>query len=208
MTPRTARPAPARRPRAFSIVEMLLALAISGALLAASLSALDTSFKGYQRTTDSASTHVVARIVMHRVMSMIRTGSEFGPYPSDPIATPVITSNFIEFVSFQDDDSREVTRIEQRAVEGSTRQELWYVQVIEENGDVVETRERPLLRDLENIGFTLEYDVGPRLLRATVDLTVVANDDLSASALQTGQAAPPIRLVSSTSPRQLDRTQP
>ncbi len=64
-----------RRPSGFSLIEMLVALAISGLMLTAAMVALDSSFKGYKITTDSASTHVVSRLVMTRLSSMIRTGT-------------------------------------------------------------------------------------------------------------------------------------
>ncbi|HZW10885.1 MAG TPA: prepilin-type N-terminal cleavage/methylation domain-containing protein [Phycisphaerales bacterium] len=60
--------------RAFSVVELLVALTISSLLLTATLVALDASFKSYKVTTESASSHVVARMVMHRMTTMIRTG--------------------------------------------------------------------------------------------------------------------------------------
>jgi prepilin-type N-terminal cleavage/methylation domain-containing protein len=74
---------PIRRMRAFSLVEMLIALAISAALLAATLVALQTSFRAYQVTTDQASTHAVGRLVLHRMTAMIRSGQDFRPLPSD-----------------------------------------------------------------------------------------------------------------------------
>jgi len=62
-----------RRRRGFSLVEVLIALAITGTLLTASLAALDASFKSYKLTTEGASTNVVTRLVMQRLMAMIRT---------------------------------------------------------------------------------------------------------------------------------------
>ena len=59
--------------RGLSLLEMLIALAISAMLLTAALSALDVMFKGYKQTTESASTHVVSRIVMSR-----RAGTSWG----------------------------------------------------------------------------------------------------------------------------------
>ena len=67
------------RRRGFSMVELLLSLAIVSMVLTSSMVALDAAFKGYRATTDTASTHVVSRIVMHRIVAMIRTGKEFGP---------------------------------------------------------------------------------------------------------------------------------
>lgn len=200
-----------RSRRGFSLVEMLIALAISASLLAASLAALDAIFKSYKMTTDSASTHVVSRIVMHRVLTMIRGGREFGPYPVDvldPGQNPIV-SNFIEFVSFEDvaAGQRQITRIESRDVtydDGTTSTELWYILMDFENGTLVSTEERPLIRELSSATFTLEYDVGPRLRRAMVDLVIKPNDDLADSALAVDFIPPTIRMVASARPRQLD----
>jgi prepilin-type N-terminal cleavage/methylation domain-containing protein len=196
--------------RGFSLLEMLVALSITATLLTASLTALDTAFKSYKMTSDSASTHVVTRIVMHRVLSMIRTGKEFGPYPYDvldPSYNPV-TSDFIEFVSHEDTGTgqHQITRLEKRYVDdgnGTYNPELWLVLMEYSNGTLVSTEERPLLRNLLEVWFTLEYDVGPRLRRATVDLTVQP-DDLQDANIAAAFDSPSIRLVSSTSPRSLD----
>ena len=56
-----------RRIRGFSLVEMLIALSISAMLLAATLVALQASFRAYQTTTDQAATHAVGRMVVHRI---------------------------------------------------------------------------------------------------------------------------------------------
>ncbi|MFG0259725.1 MAG: type II secretion system protein J, partial [Phycisphaerales bacterium JB041] len=86
--------------RGFSVAELLMALMISSMLLTATLGALDGSFKAYKATTESASSHVIARMVMHRMTTMIRTGEDFGPYPINPILDPVLIPDppEIEFV--------------------------------------------------------------------------------------------------------------
>ena len=85
-----------RTRRGFNLVELLIALAITAALLSAVMVALRASFMSYQMTTEVASTHTISRLIMSRMLTMIRTGSEFGPYPDDPLAT-LITSDFMEF---------------------------------------------------------------------------------------------------------------
>lgn len=195
--------------RGFSLVEVLVALAITGTLLTATLAALDASFKSYKSTTEGASTNVITRMVMHRMMTMIRTGSEFGPYPVDvldPAQNP-IDSTFIEFVSFDDTATgrRQVIRVERRdpttAANGPF--ELWFIQVDFTNGVEVSREERPLLTGVQQVRFELEYDVGPRLRTATVDLTVRPNDFQDAR-MAGDLDTPSIRLVSSVSPRRLD----
>lgn len=208
MTTRGTRPRGAGR--GFSLVEMLMALAISSALLAATLVALDASFKSYKMTTESASTHVVSRIVMHRILTLIRTGQDFAPYPADVLdrdANPV-TDTAIEFLAEADVrlGSDVITRIERRPTEPDAPgpYELWYLRIDPqggEEGSPLVLEEYPLLRDLQEVLFTLEYDIGPRLVRATVDLTIEPNDyeEISTG----GTLEPPtIRLVASAAPRQ------
>lgn len=237
------RPSPSRRWRArgFSIAEMLMALTISATLLSAALVALDVMFKRYTAIADSASTHVVARTVMHRMLTMIRTGSEFGPFPDDVLdgdENPLNT-NMIEFLSRVDPVSgmREVTRLERRTsstmvTPGGERLELrgpntlWLVITREVDG-VATLDERPLLDGVVDAVFNLEYAPGPRLVRATIDLTIEprsseiatfdaqtgtwnvtsVDPDTGQRVVQTvargGNGPPTIRMIASTSPRGL-----
>jgi prepilin-type N-terminal cleavage/methylation domain-containing protein len=194
--------------RGFSIVEMLVALSISAMLLTAMLTALDTAWKSYKMTTESASTHIVSRIVVHRVLAMVRTGTEFGPYPADfldPAQNP-ITSTFMEFVSEEDRLAGHdyVTRIERRDAATAGEYELWYQRVDLSQNPPQVLIERPLLRNVKEATFILEYEPGPRLLRATMDLTVQPNDDEEMRTGISNFETPVIRLVASASPRQLD----
>ncbi|MFZ4572948.1 MAG: prepilin-type N-terminal cleavage/methylation domain-containing protein [Phycisphaerales bacterium] len=197
-----------RSKRAFSMVEMLVALTITATLLTATMAALDASYKSYQATTEGASTNVVARMVMHRVMSMIRTGTEFGPYPEDvldPGQNPVVGSA-IEFErSFNEETgARTIIRLERRTQEDPARGpfELWYIETVLADDEQSSRHEFPLLTGVRELVFTLEYGVGPRLHRATVDLTVSPNDFQEAS-FHAGMTAPAIRLVSTVQPRRL-----
>lgn len=194
--------------RAFSLIEMLIALSITATLLTATLTALDTSFRAYKVTTEGASTNVVARMMMARMMTMVRTGGEFGPFPVDVFdaASNPVLSNFIEFETFNDNaGNRQVVRIERReSVEAENGPfELWYVQTDIVNDAAGAIIERPMLTGIVDARFTLEYDVGPRLRRATVDLTVRPNDYQDAS-FSADLETPTIRLVSTVNPRRLD----
>ncbi|MEC9373263.1 MAG: prepilin-type N-terminal cleavage/methylation domain-containing protein [Planctomycetota bacterium] len=203
--PRSHNPRRDRR-AGFSLVEMLIALTISATLLTATLAALRSSFQHYKSTTESASTHVVSRIMMHRLLTMIRTGDEFGPYPDDPLdplQNPVTGAQFIEFVSQRDLDGgvNRVTRIEFRDGDEGESGEIWYV-LIEPGDPAVILEERPLLSGVRQAAFTLDFNRQTwRLDRATIDMTVEPNDsrDLTIG----GDATPEtIRLVASAVPRQ------
>jgi prepilin-type N-terminal cleavage/methylation domain-containing protein len=190
-------PTPRRRPRSvrrgFSLIELLVALAISAALLTATIVSLNACFIAYRSTTEEASTHTVSRLVMHRVLAMIRTGREFGPLPDDPLDI-VVTSDEISFrdhsdqlitISFDEDDRRLLM-----AVDGGVARELL--------GGV----DRTPTEDGAGVpAFTLEYEKGTHLYRVTMDLTV-RTDQAQAVGMDAGVMRP-IRLVASAMPRDM-----
>lgn len=192
--------------RGFSLIEMLVALTISATLLTATMVALDTSFKSYKVTSESVSTHVVGRLVMQRLTALIRTGENFGPFPVNPIIDPRIESTSIEFELIPDpfSNARQVWRIERVDAPGPTGPfELQATVEQYEGSTLVETSTRTLVRRVEDAMFTLEYDVGPRLTRATIDLTL-RPDDTQADSMVGELRAPFVRLVTSIAPRRLD----
>lgn len=187
----SSRRAGPRSRRGFNLLEVLIALAITATLLTATLAALDASFRAYQATTKEVSTQSIGRIVMHRMLTLLRTGTEFGPFPTDPRITR-IRSDFIEFrtqddevVTIRWDRSEELLTYQ---LEGQAPVELLdgVVGTTDENGVLIEP-------------FTLEYEQGRRLYRATIDLTVDPSDVIE---LQIeGDRANSIRLVGSAMPR-------
>ncbi len=206
---------------------MMIALAISATLLTAALTALDTMFKGYKQTTESASTHVVSRIVMTRLLSMIRTGTDFGPAPSNVLASAQnpLSADFFQFISRVDINGvpQEMVRVEFRfpgmdpllrswgAASGAPPVdpdnppptgpgELWYVRLDPSITPATILEEHPLLTGVRSAVFTMEFDIGPRLRRGTIDMTIEPNDsqDLTIGADSVAQT---IRLVASAAPR-------
>lgn len=193
--------------RGFNMVELLVALTISATLLAAALQAFDASWRGYKTVTEASSTHVVSRIVMHRLLAMIRTGSQFGPFPADVLDNTQnpISSTSIEFIADADRVAglNRVTRIERRTVAGTTNQfELWYVLLDNTTSPATVVTQRPLIGNVREATFVLEYEPGPRLRRATIDLSILPRDDVDVR-IGVGGDTPMIRLVSSAVPRQL-----
>jgi prepilin-type N-terminal cleavage/methylation domain-containing protein len=201
--------------RGFSLVEMLLALTISATLLTAALASLNSTFIQYKVVTESASTHVVTRMVMHRMLSMIRTGRDFGPFPDDVLDSmqnPVVT-DFIEFVSERDFNGgvSRITRMEYRAPGvGETSGSIWYVLLdpalidpLDPSAGVLD--EHILLPGVRALTITMEYEIGPHLTQATMDMIVEPNDsrDLQIGAVADVANSDVIRLVASAAPRQL-----
>ena len=194
-TPRLIRPCGTAR-RGFNLVEMLIALVITAALLTATMVALDASFMAYQATTEEASTHTISRLIMNRMLTLIRTGREFGPFPVNP-QDSLVQDDFIQFLT----PNGEV--LELRWVE---LEEALYV--IRDPGGLDEWNLllEGVVRqdDPNNPGeyirpFTLEYKLGRQLYRATIDLTVVPDDNMSVTLDGDNQRV--IRLVASAMPR-------
>jgi len=179
--------------RGFSLVEMLIALAISAALLVAVLSALVASFRAYHAPTEQASTHVVGRVIMHRMMALVRNSVDFGPLPEDARDRYVVTDEFV----FVDEDGREIALRLDRAASALLMQ-------VDDASEqlLLEGVRGPVDGTGEAVGaFTLEFENGTTLVRASFDLTVDADDN--ASVALEGDEVVPIRLVGSTAPRRL-----
>ena len=142
-------------------------------------------------------------------MAMSRQGEEFGPYPMGLLNLTQIDSDYIEFVSYRNaaTGQRQVTRIEKMAdPQAAGTWQLQYKRWDYVNGTLTQSFSYPLLRNLLNAKFTLQYDVGPVLKQATVDLTIKPNDVTvnTATGIHSDVAAPTLRLIASASPRKLD----
>jgi prepilin-type N-terminal cleavage/methylation domain-containing protein len=177
--------------RAFNLVEVMIAVAITAALLTSTMVALNASFVAYERTTEVASTHIVGRLSMDRMLTMLRTGQDFGPFPVSPVDR-FVESNFIEFVTPGDDVLVIEWRPEDEAlyieIDGTAHLLLEGVtqRPDGDGGDVVAP-------------FTLEYERGRHLYRATIDLVLVPDDNQS-TALD-ADTVEILRLVGSAMPR-------
>lgn len=199
-TPRIHRANHSRR--GFNLVELLMALAITAALLTATLVALNASYIAYQQTTRAASTHTISRLAMDRMLTLIRTGEEFGPLPSNP-NNPIVYSDLIEIVTAPDNNGNQQGIILEYDEED---QALWVRLFIPSTGVI--TGNHLLLEGVipqfDSEGqrlspFTLEFERGRHLHRATIDLTVVPDDNMSLEI--EGAHEHVIRLVATAMPR-------
>lgn len=200
--------------RGFNLIEMLIALAISAALLTATLVALDASFFAYQKTTEVASTHTIGRLAMHRMLTLVRTGTDFGPFPLNP-NDPDIESDFIEFRTMSTALHptgqimalvwvSEPRQTEYTAIDYPITNALY---IVTDPGDpdenifllIENVVQKAAPGDPAKSPFTLEYEKGRKLYRATIDLTIQPDDNQSLSL--EGENLDRIRLVASAMPR-------
>lgn len=189
---------PPRHRLGFSLLELLVALAISAMLLTAALVALDASFRAYRRTTEEASTHVVARLAMHRLLALIRTGVDFGPLPASPLDEE-LESDVLEvltpegrwvIIRWDPEGERLLLAVDDGDGAGENRVLLGGVEVhAQPDGTPIAP-------------FRLRYEDGWKVRRVTVDLAIRPDDDRTSAVRH--EAMTPIRLVGSASPRSID----
>lgn len=193
-----------RRGRGLSLVEVLIALAITSVLLTATMVALDASFRSYATATDQAASQAGTRMVVNRLLTLIRTSSAHGPLEPDAAANPpvtldaatnVLTSNYFELM----DEGGNLIRVEYRAANN----QLWLIRT--PAGSMV-AEEQPLLDDVTAAQFFLRRRVNSEglliLERATLDITVQPTADPTLYIERSSDA--PIRVVASTLPRTLE----
>ncbi len=184
--------------RGFNLIEMLIALAITATLLAAVMVALHASFMAYQSTTEIASTHTIGRLVMHRMLALIRTGQDFGPFPINP-QDSIVVSNEIEFLT----PGSNLVRLEWFATADSTHPQGNALYAVINNGTprlmLEGVVQQPDGAGGQTLPFTLEFEMGRRLHRATIDITLVPDDNMSVTI--DGDNQQQLRLVASAMPR-------
>lgn len=190
--------------RGFNLVELLIALAISAALLAATMVALDASFTAYQSTTEWASTHTISRLTMHRMMALIRTGVTFGPVPINPNDS-LVQENYIEII-MPSAQYVKLEWVETPDADHPVGNALW-VQVDTDPPRLLlegvvkqEAMDPDTGLPVPVPPFTMEYELGRKLFRATIDLMVIPDDNQSVT-MDGDNSDQIIRLVASVTPR-------
>lgn len=180
---------------------MLISLAITSALLTATMVAVDACFYTYAAAANSASTNTTSRLVIHRLMTMIRTSTAHGPLresPSNDVyqVGQVIDAPYIELI----DTRGYYIRLDYREDEA-----MIYVTTTPPGGGADDTVVEPLLGGVTAARFYTRPRIDEKgvliLERGSIDITVQGDDDQTMD-VERG-VSDPIRLVASTMPRRL-----
>ena len=187
-----------RTTRGFNLIEMLIAMTITATLLVAVMVALHASFMAYQSTTEVASTHTIGRLAIHRMLALIRTGQVFGPFPINP-QDSIVSSSEIEFLT----PTGNLVRLEWFETADATHPEPLALYAVINNGTprlmLEGVVQQPDGAGGLTLPFTLEYELGRLLHRATIDITLVPDDNMSVTI--DGDNQQQLRLVASAMPR-------
>lgn len=204
-----------RAPRGFTILELLIGIAISAVIATAMAAAMHASFHAYATTAESASAQTSTRLVMQRLLATIRKSTLHDAYdPDSPTLTLVAPG-----------DSAHPLRtvgIEMLQPDGTTMRVWWVARDANGEGDLGDlwydqaewTSQEPVLM-LSNVRcqrtatdepylFTLasrQTDLGLVLSRAMVDLTVEPDGEALTGMESAGAATEFVRLIGSAMPR-------
>ena len=184
--------------RGLAVIELLIALAISGLVLVAVAYCVDTSFKAYSINQERSDLMQRSRLAMHRILTTIRTTSAHQPV--NPLAEAgfkagfVVTDSAITMVDVNDVE----IKFQHDPVNG-------VLLAVDKDGN-----EYVLVRGVETFEIKMEpmrtekatrsggdYD---RLMRATVKLTIKTSGN--SADIDESVAAQKVTLSSSAVPRQ------
>jgi prepilin-type N-terminal cleavage/methylation domain-containing protein len=178
-----------RRARGFSLVELLISLALASLLMTAVMVALDSGFRAYRASAEQVSANVQGRIIIERLQALIRSGADFAPLPASPADQVIETAS----LDIQMPEGDWITV----AWDAAAEQLTW----TDANGTW------PLLegvtQELDAGGtmqpFRLTFHDGRWLTNATVDLVV--DPSATAGLDLEGDATQPLRFTGSARPR-------
>ncbi|MEM9418221.1 MAG: prepilin-type N-terminal cleavage/methylation domain-containing protein [Planctomycetota bacterium] len=191
------------RHRGLSLVEMLVALAISAMLLTATMVAIDASFKSYAIAAESASTQTSTRMVINRVLTLVRTNEAHGPLRAEDALSgetvtvngDIVTSSYLTLI----DSNRDTLTISYDAANG-------LLMLTREPYSGATPTTQPIIGGVTDCTFQLARRLtndGVLVLeRGSIDFTVEADDDASLD-IEVGEI-PAVRVIASTKPRRLN----
>jgi prepilin-type N-terminal cleavage/methylation domain-containing protein len=184
------------RTRGLGLIELLVSLAISAALLTATAVALDASFKAYGANQEQATLSQRARITLNRILTYIRICDAHQPHASAARANfvtgAIVTDTGIDMLK---DDGTAIS-----FVYDSTAQQLSFTQgastAVLLNGVTSFSIQMEPMKSADNARSGGNYDL---LMRATVLITLRTTADTTGKGEGVGQQT--LTLSSSVMPR-------
>ena len=80
--------------RGITIIEVLIGMAISAVLLTGLFASIQASVDAYQRSSADGVNRLTSRLLVERIALLVRTGSSFGPLPSNATINELESDTF------------------------------------------------------------------------------------------------------------------
>ncbi len=173
--------------RGFTVVELLIGLAIAVVLLTGLFASIQISVDAYFRSSSSGVNRLTSRLLVERIALLVRTGTSFGPLPANTTIDEVesdeliITTPLGQMVTITWDNMNETLEMDIDGV-GST--------VL---GGVTQ-----MVEGVPITPFLLQYENGTTLQRLTINLAVTPDPEHATAMDGDGET---IRLTASVMPR-------
>ena len=185
------------RHRGLGLVELLISLAISAALLTAVAVATDAAFKSYQVNQEQATLTQRARLSLYRMLTQIRTTKAHQPYTAAQVTNfskgQIVTDTGI---SMFDDSSTQTTYLFDSASQELRQIRAGTTHVLLSGVKNFQIKMEPMKSANSVKTGSQTYDL---LMRATIQVTVATNSKTSKSSETTGTQL--VTVSSSVMPR-------
>jgi prepilin-type N-terminal cleavage/methylation domain-containing protein len=173
--------------RGFTVVELIVGLAIATVLLTGLFAAIQSSVDAYSKSTAEGVNRLTSRLLVERIALLVRTGTSFGPLPALATTTEV-ESNTLQITTPQ---GQQVT-ITWNSLDETLEMD------VDGTMSVVLGGVTQLASGVSITPFLLQYENGTILNRVTINLAVIP-DITHATAMDGGDET--LRLTTSVMPR-------
>ena len=174
--------------RGFTVVELIIGLAITAVLLTGLFSAIQVSVDAYSRSSADGVNRLTSRLLVERIALLVRTGTTFGPMPASATINEV-QSDFLEITT---PSGQQITI----TWDGTTDTLEMDVDGISSTvlGGVTQ-----MVGGVPITPFLLQFENGTTLQRVTINLAVIP--DIQYQTSMDDSSGETIRLTASVMPR-------
>ncbi len=174
--------------RGFTVVELLIGMAIAVVLLTGLFVAIQSSVDAYSRSSADGVNRLTSRLLVERIAMLVRTGTSFGPLPS-VATTEEVESNTLEITT----PSGQEVVITWDGVNETLLMDVDGTQSVVLGGVV------QLVDGMSITPFLLQFENGTTLQRVTINLAVIPDTEHATAMDSTSGTI--VRLTASVMPR-------
>ena len=173
--------------RGFSVIELLIGMAIGAVLLAGLFASIHSSVDAYQRSAADGVNRLTSRLLVERIALLVRTGTSFGPLPTSA-STNEVESDTLEITT----SSGQLVTITWNSVDETLEMD------VDGTSATVLGGVTQLSGGTSITPFLLQYENGSTLQRVTINLAVIPDPEHATRMDGGGET---VRLTASIMPR-------